>query len=71
MGRKFPMAPMLGTAVFVAAVNVLLAYVLAQTMFAGVAVTFGPSMVVALVLVALLSGAYAVYGWRRYLRRAG
>ncbi len=69
MGRKFPVGPMLGTAVCVAAVNVVLAYVLARTMFAGMTVTFGPAVLVGLVVLALASGAYAVYGWRAYLRR--
>jgi hypothetical protein len=69
VGRKFPVGPMLGTAVCVAAVNVVLAYVLARTMFAGMTVTFGPAVLVGLVVLALASGAYAVYGWRAYLRR--
>ena len=71
MGRKFPVAPMLGTAVCVAAVNILLAYVLVRMLFSSVSVTFGPTLLVALVLVALASGAYAVYGWRAYLARRG
>ena len=69
MGRKFPVAPMLGTAVCVAAVNVMLTYALARTLFAGMSVSFGPPILVGLVLLALASGAYAVYGWRAYLRR--
>ena len=71
VGRKFPVAPMLGTAVCVAAANVLLAYVLARMLFASMSVTFGPLVLVALVLVALASGADALYGWRAYLRRRG
>ncbi len=67
MGRKFPVAPMLGTTVCVAAVNILLAYVVARLLFAGLTVTFGPAIVVGLLLLALASGAYAVYGWRAYL----
>ena len=62
---------MLGTAVCVAAVNVLLAYVLARMLFAGVTLSFGPEVLIALIVVALASGAYAVYGWRAYLRRRG
>ena len=69
MGKKFPVGPMLGTAVCVAAVNVVLAYVLARTMFAGLTVSFGPAALVGLVVLALASGAYAVYGWRTYLGR--
>ena len=71
VGRKFPVGPMLGTAVCVAAVNVVLAYVLARTLFAGMTVSFGPLVLVALVLIGLVSGAYAVYGWRTYLQRRG
>ncbi len=69
MGRKFPVGPMLGTAVCVAAVNVVLAYVLARMLFAGLTISFGPAVLIGLVLLALASGAYAVYGWRAYLRR--
>ena len=69
MGRKFLVAPMLGTAVCVAAVNVVLAYVLARTLFAGLTIAFGPAVLIGLVLLAVVSGAYAVYGWRAYLRR--
>ncbi len=69
MGRKFPVGPMLGTAVCVAAVNVVLAYFLARALFAGLTVTFGPAMFVGLILLAVASGAYAYYGWRTYLRR--
>ncbi len=69
MGKKFPVGPMLGTAVCVAAVNVVLAYVLARTLFAGLTITFGPAVLVGLVVLAVASGAYAVHGWRTYLRR--
>ena len=69
MGRKFPVGPMLGTAVCVAAVNVLLTYALVQAMFPGISVSFGPAVLVGLVLLALASGGYAFYGWRAYLRR--
>ncbi|MDP8924216.1 MAG: hypothetical protein M3O34_15235 [Chloroflexota bacterium] len=71
MGRKFPVAPTIGTAVCVAAVNVLLAYFLAQAIFGGIALTFGPIVIVALILIAVAAGAYAAHGWRRYLRPRG
>ena len=69
MGRKFPVGPMLGTAVCVAAVNVVLTYFLARMLFAGLTLSFGPTVLVGLVLLALASGGYAVHGWRAYLRR--
>ncbi len=69
MGRKFPVGPMLGTAVSVAAVNVVLTYFLAHLLFAGLNLSFGPLVFVGLILLAVASGAYAFYGWKAYLRR--
>ena len=69
VGRKFPVGPMLGTAVCVAAINVVLTYFLAHMLFAGLNLSFGPAVMVGLVALALASGAYAFYGWRTYLRR--
>ncbi len=63
------MGPMLGTAVSVAAVNVVLTYFLAHMLFAGLNLSFGPVVVVGLILLAVASGAYAFYGWKAYLRR--
>ncbi len=68
MGRKFPVAPTLGTAVCIAAVNVVLAYFLALVLLGTWTVSFGAPVVVALVVVALASGAYSVVAWRDYLR---
>ncbi len=69
VGGKLPLAPMVATAVCAAGANVVLAFVLTRALFPGSAPSLGPTVIVALVLVALASGAYAVFGWRTYLRR--
>ena len=69
MGSKFPIGPTLATAIAVAGVNILLAFFLARVLFPGRAPTLGPEVILADVAVAVASGAYAVLGWRAYLRR--
>ena len=69
MGRKFPVGPTLGTAICVAAVNVVLTYLLARMLFATMSLVLGPEILVGVAVLALASGAYAVHGWRTYLRR--
>ena len=69
MGRKFPIGPMLATAISVAGINVLLAFFLARALFPGRAPVLGPEIIVADIVVAAASGACAVLGWRAYLRR--
>ena len=69
VGGKFPLAPMLATAVCVAGANLVLASLLARALFPGAAPPLGPTVVVGLMVVAVASGAYAFFGWRAYLRR--
>jgi hypothetical protein len=60
---------MLSTAVAAAAVNVLLAYAVARLLKPGRVAEYGPEAIAAVLLLALLSSAAAVVGWRAYLRR--
>jgi len=68
VGGKLPLAPMLATAVCVAGANVVLAFLLSRALFPASAPAFGPTAIVALMVAAVASGAYAVFGWRAYLR---
>lgn len=59
---------MLSTAVAAAAVNILLAYTLARLLKPGRVAQYGPEAIAAVLLLAVLSVAAAVVGWRVYLR---
>jgi hypothetical protein len=69
VGGNVPLAPLIGTIVCIAAVNVVLAAFLAGALFPGGAARLGAPILLALMVLALASGAYAAAGWRGYLRR--
>ncbi|MCC6176530.1 MAG: hypothetical protein IT305_14580 [Chloroflexi bacterium] len=58
---------MIATILCIVAVNLLLAQVLARLVIQGPVLRLGPPMLAALFLVALVSGAAAVVGWRTYV----
>lgn len=64
-----PVGPLVSTAACIAAVNVLLAQLLAQAVSPGAALRLGTGLTVALVVVVVASALLAVVGWRSYLRR--
>ena len=71
MRRGLPIWPMVSTVAAVAAVNILLAYVLTRVLTRGQMLELGGAMLGALAAVAILGTAAAVVGWRRYLVRRG